>query len=195
MKPWSWAKTRRRANGKDFCEQAKRKKGLDGFLTLFETKYYSTGVNLVKLQSTSNTKLVAHYENSQINTGLWIRIPSTKYDTTSPPQRKKQTTKTDALTHLSSLIIFFIYSCLFPVWQVSWLQEFSERQALTVGPFVLDDRGSSSFGFEGVFFSSSLASKLSFSNSSLVLSLFSSLSWPSLVCFSSILFGSSLPII
>lgn len=56
------------------------------------------------------------------------------------------------------------------------MQGFSERQALTVGPFVLDDTGSSSFGFEGVFFSSSLASKLSFSNSSLVLSLFSSLS-------------------
>lgn len=56
------------------------------------------------------------------------------------------------------------------------MQGFSERQVLTVGPFVLDDTGSSSFGFESVFFSSSLASKLSFSNSSLVLSLFSSLS-------------------
>ena len=95
----------------------------------------------------------------------------------TPPvhHNENKTTKTDALTHLSSLIIFFIFlsfSCLTGI----LIARISERQALTVGPFVLDDTGSSSFGFEGVFFSSSLASKLSFSNSSLVLSLFSLLS-------------------
>ena len=59
-----------------------------------------------------------------------------------------------------------------------------------MGPLVLDDTGSS-VDFEDVFFSSSLASVVSFSSSSLVLSLFSSLSPASLACFSSSLFGSS----
>ena len=64
-----------------------------------------------------------------------------------------------------------------------------------MGPLVLDGTGSRSLALVGIFFSSSLTSEFSFSSSSLVLSLFSSLSPASLACFSSILLGSSLSIV
>ena len=64
-----------------------------------------------------------------------------------------------------------------------------------MGPLALDGTGSRSLDLVGVFFSSSLTSAVSFSNSSLVLSLFSSLSPASLACFSSNLLGSSLSIL
>ena len=63
-----------------------------------------------------------------------------------------------------------------------------------MGPLVLDGAGSGSFDFDDDFFSSSLASVLSFSSSSFVLSLFSSLSPASLACFSSTLLASSVSI-
>lgn len=60
-----------------------------------------------------------------------------------------------------------------------------------MGPLVLDDTGSRSLDLDDGLLSSSLTSVFSFSSSSLVLSLFSSLSPASLACFSSILLGSS----
>ena len=63
-----------------------------------------------------------------------------------------------------------------------------------MGPLDLDDTCSRSLDLDDVFLSSSLAAVFSFSSSSFVLSLFSSLSPASLACFSSALLGSSLSI-
>lgn len=77
---------------------------LENFFRLYPKQ---SDINIVKLQSTSNTKLAARYKHSPINTVLCIRIPSPKYDIPVHHNEKKPT-KTDALTHLSSLIIFYI---------------------------------------------------------------------------------------